>query len=93
MVFEAELAKIKEEFGKLPNSECRIEHFILIMMRVIKFPFEKIPLFMIGLKDMFFEIVDEGKDSIGYEKFFKYIVGEVVTLKEEEQNTEFQVHF
>lgn len=63
------------------------------MMRVIKFPFEKIPLFMIGLKDMFFEIVDEGKDFIGYEKFFKYIVGEVVTLKEEEQNTEFQVHF
>ena len=52
------------------------------MMRVIKFPFEKIPLFMIGLKDMFFEIVDEGKDYIVYEKFFKYIVGEVVTLKE-----------
>ena len=37
----------------MPNGECRIEHFILIVMRVMEFPFEKRPLYMVGLKDMF----------------------------------------
>jgi len=27
----------------------------------MNFPFEKTPLYMVGLKDMFYEIVEEGK--------------------------------
>jgi len=42
---------------------------------------------MVGLKDMFYEIADMGKDTINYDNIFKYILGELVTLKEEEQNT------
>lgn len=37
--------------------ECRIEHFIAIMLKIMKFPFEKVPLYMVGLKDVFNEIV------------------------------------
>lgn len=57
----------------------------------MNFPFEKCPYYMVGLKDMFYEIVHDGKDSINYQEFFRYILGELVTIKEEEQNTEFQV--
>jgi hypothetical protein len=48
---------------------------------------------MVGLKDMFYEIVEEGKETISYEGIFKYIVGELIIMKEEEQNTEFHVQF
>jgi hypothetical protein len=33
---------------------------------------------MVGLKDMFYEIVEEAKDTIGYEDIFKYVLGEIV---------------
>ncbi len=39
---------------KLPDHEAYIEHFIVIMLKVMKFPFEKCPLYMVGLKDMFY---------------------------------------
>lgn len=51
------------------------------MIKVMRFPFEKVPLYMVGLKDMFYEITDEGKDTIIFDKLFKYIVGELVTLR------------
>jgi hypothetical protein len=70
-----------------------VEHFLAIMIKVMKFHFEQVPLFMVGLKDMFFEIAEEGKAGVKFEQVFRYIVGELVTLREEEQNTEFQVHF
>ena len=42
---------------------------------------------------MFNEIKPERKDVITYPMFFKYVIGEVLDFKEEEQNTEFQVRF
>jgi hypothetical protein len=36
---------------------------------------------MVGLKDMFYEIAEEAKDSIGYEEILKYVLGELVTLQ------------
>lgn len=35
---------------------------------------------MVGLKDMFYEIIEEGKDTISYEDIFKYVLGELVTF-------------
>ena len=59
----------------MPEKECKIEHFIIVVLKVMKFPLEKIPYYMIGLKDMFYEIVEESKDAITYENLFKYILG------------------
>jgi hypothetical protein len=52
------------------------------MVKVMKFPFEQVPLFMVGLKDMFFEIAEEGRVGVRFEKVFQHIVGELVTLRE-----------
>lgn len=30
---------------------------------------------MVGLKDMYYEIIEEGKQTINYDNIFKYIVG------------------
>ena len=59
----------------------------------MKFPFEKMPLYLVGLKDMFREIVKDGKNSISYQEIFQYVVGELVIMKEEEQHTEFHIQF
>jgi hypothetical protein len=83
LIFEGQLKEIKNELEKMPDCRCKVEHFIVMMLKVMKFPFEKTPLYMVGLKDMFFEISEEGKDTIGYEEIFKYVLGELVTLKEE----------
>lgn len=32
-----------------------------------------------------------GKGGVSYHSFFRYVLGELVSLKEEQQNTEFQV--
>jgi hypothetical protein len=64
-----------------------------IMLKVMHFPFEQAPLFLVGLKDMFYEIAADGREAIVFPQLFRYVVGELVTLREEEQNTEFQVHF
>jgi hypothetical protein len=53
-----------------------------MMMRVMKFPFEKTPYFMIGLKDMFLEIAEEKAKFITFEMLFKYILGEIISLKD-----------
>lgn len=45
------------------------------MMKVMKFSFEVSPFYMVGLKDMFYEIVEEGAKFINYPQFFKYILG------------------
>ena len=57
------------------------------MLKVMRFPFEKTPYYMIGLKEMFFEIVEEKGTSITFEMFFKYILGEIINIKDEDQNT------
>lgn len=36
-------------------------------------------------------MVEENEESVDYTRLFKYILGELVSLQEEEQNTEFQV--
>lgn len=54
LVFDRELDIIKKEFEKLPDQEVKIEHFIIIMLRIMNFPFEKCPYYMVGLKDMFY---------------------------------------
>ena len=46
-----------------------------IMIKVMKFPFEQVPLYMVGLKDMFFELAEEGKAGVRFDQVFKYIVG------------------
>lgn len=53
------------------------------MLKILKLPFEKLPLYMIGLKDMFREIAQEGKDTVTYSEIFKYVIGEVIIIKEE----------
>ena len=80
-------------FDDLPFKECRIDHFLLIMISIMNFPFEKWPYYLVGFKDMFNEIVPEKSKVITYSHFFKYIIGEVLDFKEEDQNTEFQVRF
>jgi hypothetical protein len=35
--------------------------------------------------------VTGGKGGVSYHSFFRYVLGELVSLKEEQQNTEFQV--
>lgn len=69
--------------NRIPDQSCRIEHFIVIMLKVLKLPFDKLPLYMIGLKDLFREIAQEGKDVITYSEIFKYCIGEVIIMKEE----------
>lgn len=53
------------------------------MLKVLKLPFEKLPLYMIGLKDLFREIAQEGKDVVTFNEIFKYVIGEVIIMKEE----------
>jgi hypothetical protein len=45
------------------------------MINVIKFPFDKWPYFLIGIKEMFYCICDKKKKVIKYENFFKYVIG------------------
>lgn len=54
LVFDSQLKEIEQYFLKLPDHQAYISHFIVIMLKVMKFPFEKSPLYMVGLKDMFF---------------------------------------
>ena len=63
-----------------------------MMLRVMRFEFEKTPLWLVGVKNMFFEIAEKG-GLVSYAMLFKYMLGETVSLKEEEQNSEFQVQF
>lgn len=53
------------------------------MLKVLKLSFEKLPLYMIGLKDLFREIAQEGKDVVTFNEIFKYVIGEVIIMKEE----------
>ena len=91
-IFEEQLEKARVMMEGLPNKQCRIDHFLLIMISIMKFPFEKWPYYLLGFKDMFHEVAQK-TEYITYPKFFKYIIGEVLDFKEEEQNTEFQVRF
>lgn len=63
------------------------------MIKAMDFPFEQWPFYLLGFKDMFNEIKEEKRETITYSMFFKYVIGEVLDFKEEEQNTEFQVRF
>jgi hypothetical protein len=60
---------------KLPDEEAHIEEFMMVMLKVMKFPFEKSPLYLVGLKDMFYDIAEEGQSCIKYSHIFKYILG------------------
>ena len=48
---------------------------------------------MVGLKDMFRQIVKEGKETVIFEEVFKYLVGELILIKEEDQGTQFHIQF
>jgi hypothetical protein len=48
---------------------------MMVMLKVMKFPFEKSPLYLVGLKDMFYDIAEEGQSCIKYSHIFKYILG------------------
>ena len=75
MIFDDQLQKIKAAFLQLPKQLAKVEHFIVIMLSIMNFPFETTPLYLVGLKDMFREIVKDGKDTIKYEEVFSYVVG------------------
>jgi hypothetical protein len=38
---------------KLPGGRVKVEHFLVVMLKVMNFPFEKAPHYLVGLKDMF----------------------------------------
>lgn len=46
-----------------------------MMISLLKFPFEKWPYYLVGVKDMFNEIVEEKQKAITYQNFFKYVIG------------------
>ena len=52
-----------------------------MMISIMNFPFDKWPYFIVGIKDMFYEIALEKSNIITYQKFFKYIIGEVLDFK------------
>lgn len=42
-------------------------HFLILMLKVVKFPFEKVPYYLLGLKQMFHEIKnDEREDYVNF---------------------------
>ena len=38
-IFDEQLEKAKAEFEKLPHGECKMEHFLSLMIKSIDFPF------------------------------------------------------
>jgi hypothetical protein len=62
------------------------------MLRVLKFPLDVMPQAAIGLREMFSTIA-AGKRLIDYHSLFKFVVGQVVSVKDEISNTEFQMRF
>ena len=93
LIYEPQLEAIRQQFLRLPEQRCRIEHFILIMIKALKLPFEEVPRYMVGLKDMYREILPEGTDSLSYQDLLRYAVGEVLVLEEQEQHTQFHIQF
>jgi hypothetical protein len=63
-----------------------------MMLRVMKFDIEVCPQASIGLREMFATIA-AGARLIDYQSLFKYVVGQVVSAKEQVSNTEFQMRF
>lgn len=63
-----------------------------MMLRVLKFPLEVAPQAAIGLREMF-ATVAAGRKLIDYGSLFKYVVGQVVSVKDQVNNTEFQMQF
>lgn len=74
-LFDEQLQKAKAIFEGLPEGEGTIEHFLLLMISIMKFPFEKWPYYLVGAKDMFNEILAERAETITYQSFFKYVIG------------------
>lgn len=54
---------IKSEVSKLPNNQCPLDLFLIIMLKAVNFPFEKTPFYLLGLKEMFREIKENEKDE------------------------------
>lgn len=55
-MFDREIELLRGEFQRLPGGEARVEHFLVMMLRVMRFPFEKTPMYLVGLKEMFYEV-------------------------------------
>jgi hypothetical protein len=65
------------------------------MLKAVKFPFEKTPFYLLGLKEMFREIKENEKDEyVSFEQIESYVMGEVVNFNDETQHdTEFEIQF
>lgn len=71
---------------------CSLQEFVIVMLKVMRFDIEVCPQAAIGLREMF-AIVGAGAKLIDYHSLFRYIVGQVVSAKEQISNTEFQMRF
>lgn len=92
LIFDPELKLIEAEFRQLPEGMCSLQEFVVIMLRVLKFSIEVAPQAAIGLREMF-STVAAGRKLIDYPSLFKYVVGQVVSVKDQISNTEFQMRF
>jgi hypothetical protein len=52
-IFEEQVKAAKVYFDLLPEGQCKIEHFIIIMLKVMNFSFEKWPYCLVGFMEMF----------------------------------------
>jgi hypothetical protein len=91
-VLNEHLLKAKEVFLNLPGERCTVEFFLLMMIKVMRFPFEKWPYYLVGVREMFVLIAEQATD-ISYQQFFDYVIGELLDFRTEEHHTEFQVRF
>ena len=57
-----------------------MEHFVAIMLKIVKFPFEKTPLYLMGIKEMFNEMKHPQTDVINFQQIENYIMGQVVSF-------------
>jgi hypothetical protein len=86
LIFDAELRLIEAEFRQLPDGLCSLQEFVIVMLRVLKFPIEVTPQAVVGLREMF-STVAASRKLIDYMSLFKYVVGQVVSVKDQVSNT------
>jgi hypothetical protein len=63
-----------------------LQEFVIVMLRVLKFPIEVTPQAVVGLREMF-STVAASRKLIDYMSLFKYVVGQVVSVKDQVSNT------
>ncbi len=54
-----------------------MDHFLVIMVKVLmeKLPFDQVPFYCLGIKQMFREIKLENDDKVNYHSIENYVLG------------------